>query len=274
VTSRWVNGELGCGERKHRHRPGRVLDGAQEGGATGVVVLEHPAVEPELVGHAVEGQDEPQVADEPLVRSEDRGAQARVQPVRPDHQVEPSPAAPGEDDVDPVGVLGELGDPVAEDVLDVVAGVLVEHPGQISAQDLDLRDVPVAAVVVGAERLQHGAVRIHGVRARGVGAGRPHRRIQPHQADDLLGHPARVHRLPAGAQPGCPLHHGDLGTPPVQPVGQRGPRDARPRHQHPDPAHSTPVRPVQHPQDPTPVRAGTHRYGAGSGKPHSGPLRP
>jgi Ser/Thr protein kinase RdoA (MazF antagonist) len=33
----------------------------------------------------------------------------------------------------------ELGDPVAEDVVDAVAGAVVEHPGQVPAQYLDLR---------------------------------------------------------------------------------------------------------------------------------------
>ena len=202
-----------------------------------------PAVQPELVGHGVEGQHQPEVADVLLARPEDHRPQARVQPVGPDHQVEAPSVAAREGDVDPVGVLGELGDPVAEDVLDPVAGVVVQHLGQVPAQDLDLRDVPVAAVVVGAVGLQHVPVRVHRVRTSGVGAGRAHRRVQPHPHDDLLGHPARVHRLPTGTQPGSLLHHGHLGPPPAQPVGQRGPRDARPRHQHPDTAHHAPRSP-------------------------------
>ena len=219
--------------------------GRRTGGAPGLLVVDQPAVQPELVGHAVEGQHEPEVADEPLVRPEDHRPQRRVQPVRPDHQVEAPPVAAREGHVDPVRVLGELGDPVAEDVLDTVAGVVVEHLGQVPAQDLDLRDVPVAAVVVRAVGLQHVPVHVHGVRAGGLGAGRAYRRVQPHPPDDLLGHPARVHRLPTGTQLGGPLHHGHLGPPPAQPVGQRGPRDARPRHQHPGTAHRAPCSPVR-----------------------------
>jgi hypothetical protein len=186
----------------------------------------------------------PEVADEPLVRPEDHRSQRRVQPVRPDHQVEAPPGAAREDHVDAVRVLGEPGDPVAEDVLDTVPGV-VEHPGQVPAQNLDLRDVPVTAVVVRAVGLEHLPVHVHGVRASGLGAGRAHGRVQPHPPDDLSGHPARVHRLPTGTQPGRPLHHCHLGAPPAQPVGQRRPRDARPRHQHPDAAHSAPRSPVR-----------------------------
>ncbi len=234
-----VDVEVGGGEGQHGHRPGGVLEGPQAGRAPGLLVVDQPAVQPELVGHGVEGQHHPEVADELLARPEDHRPQRRVQPVRPDHQVEAPPVAAREGHVDPVRVLGELGDPVAEDVLDTVAGVVVEHLGQVPAQDLDLRDVPVAAVVVRAEGLQHVPVRVHGVRAGGLGAGRAYRRVQPHPPDDLLGHPARVHRLPTGTQPGGPLHHGHLGPPPAQPVSQRGPRDARPRHQHPDTAHGS-----------------------------------
>jgi hypothetical protein len=174
------------------------------------------------------------------MRPEDHRPQRRVQPVGPDHQVEAPPVAAREGHVDPVRVLGEFGDPVAEDVLDAVAGVVVEHPGQVPAQDLDVRDEPVATVVVGTGGLQHLPVRVYGVRAGGVGARRAYRRVQSHAPDDLLGHPARVHRLPTGTQLGGPLHHGHLGPPPTQPVSQRGPRDARPRHQHPGTAHRAP----------------------------------
>ena len=180
------------------------------------------------------------MTDELLARPEDHPPQRRVQPVGADHQVEAPPVAAREGDVDPVRVLGELGDPVAEDVLDAVAGVVVQHLGEVSAQDLDLRDVPVAVVVLRAEGLQHVPVRVHRVGAGRVGARRAHRGVEPHPPDDLLGHPARVHRLATRAQPGCLLHHGHLGTPPVQPVGQRGTRDARSRHQDPDVAHPAP----------------------------------
>jgi hypothetical protein len=181
------------------------------------------------------------MADEVLTRPEDHRSQLRVQPVGPDHQVKAPPVATGEDHVNPVRVVAELGDPVTEDVLDTVPGVVVEHLGQVPAQDLDVRDEPVATVVVGTEGLQHVPVRVHGVRTGGVGARRAHLRVQPHPPDDLLGDPARVHRLPAGTQLGSPLHHGHLGPPPAQPVGQRGSRDARPHHQHPGTAHPHPL---------------------------------
>ena len=167
------------------------------------------------------------MTDELLARPEDHRPQRRVQPVGADHELEAPPVAAREGDVDPVRVLGELGDPVAEDVLDAVAGVVVQHLGEVSAQDLDLRDVPVAVVVVRAEGLQHVPVGVHRVRTRRVGAGRAHLGIEAHPSDDLLGHAPRVHRLPARPQPGRLLHHGHLGTPAVQPVGQRRSRDAR-----------------------------------------------
>ena len=180
------------------------------------------------------------MADELLARPEDHRPQRRVQPVGADHQVEAPPVAAREGDVYPVRVLGELGDPVAEDVLDIVAGVVVQHLGEVSAQDLYLRDVPVAAVVLRAERLQHLPVRVHRVGAGGVGADCAHLGIEAHPPDDLPGHPAGIHGLTTRTQPGCQLHHGHLGTPSAQPVGQRGTRDARSRHQHPDVAHRVP----------------------------------
>ncbi|GAA3136171.1 hypothetical protein GCM10010521_22900 [Streptomyces rameus] len=60
----------------------------------------------------------PEAAEEPLMRPEDHRSQLRVQPVCPDHQVKAPSVAAREDDIDPVRVLGELGDPVAEDVLE------------------------------------------------------------------------------------------------------------------------------------------------------------
>jgi hypothetical protein len=199
-----VDVEVGRGEGEHGHRPGGVLDGPEPGGAPRLPVVDQPAVHLELFGHAVEGQHEPEMANEPLVRPEDHRVQRRMQPVRPDHQVEAPSIAAREDHVDPVGVLDELRDPVAEDVLDTVARVVVEHLGQVPAHDLDVRDVPVAAVVVRAVGLQHVPVHVHGVRTGDVCAGRPYRLVQPHPPDHLHGHPARVHRLPPGTQPGGP----------------------------------------------------------------------
>jgi hypothetical protein len=139
------------------------------------------------------------VTDEQLARPEDHRPQRRVQPVGADHQLEALPVAAGEGDVDPIHVLDELGDPVAEDVLDAVAGVVVQHLRQVSAQDLDLRDVPVAVVLVRAERLQHLPVRVHRVRASGVGAGRAPRPIRRMTS---LATP-RIHGLTTRTQPGC-----------------------------------------------------------------------
>ena len=150
-----VDVEVGRGEGEHGDRSGGVGDRPQPGPAPRLLVVEQPAVQPELVGHGVEGQHQPEVTDELLARPEDHRPQRRVQPVGADHEVEAPPVAAREGDVDPVRVLGELGDPVAEDVLDTVAGVVVQHLGEVSAQDLDLRDVPVAVVVLRAERLQH-----------------------------------------------------------------------------------------------------------------------
>ena len=109
------------------------LDGPQPGRAPRLLVVDQPAVQPELVGHGVEGQHQPEVTDELLARPEDHRPQRRVQPVGADHQLEAPPVAAREGDVDPVRVLGELGDPVAEDVLDTVAGVVVRCISEIES---------------------------------------------------------------------------------------------------------------------------------------------
>ena len=124
----------------------------------------------------------PEVADEPLVRPETvvRSAECSPSTTRPKRR---PPGAAREGHVDPVRVLGEVGDPVAEDVLDTVAGVVVEHLRQATAQDLDLRDESVAAVVVHAKGLQHLAVRVHGVHVpantvnTAISSERPHEQV-------------------------------------------------------------------------------------------------
>jgi hypothetical protein len=75
-----------------------------------------------------------------------------VQPVGADHQVEPPLEPAGEADVDAVSVLAQRLDAVAEQVLGGVLGGGVEDLGQVPAQDLDLRDQPVAVELVGAQR--------------------------------------------------------------------------------------------------------------------------
>ena len=138
-----------------------------------------------------------------------------MQAVGADDQIEAPPTAAREGHIDPVGILGQVGDPVPEDVLDPVAGVVVKHLGEAPPQDLYLGDVPVPAVVVGSVGCQHLAVRVHGVRAGRIGACRPHGSVEPHPPDHLFRHPASVYRLPTGTQLGRLLDHGHLGPPPV-----------------------------------------------------------
>jgi hypothetical protein len=166
--------------------------GWQAGGAPRLLVVDQPAVQPELVGHGVEGEDEAEMPDELLV----------------------SP------------------DSVTEDVLDIGAGVVVQHPGELPAQNLDLRDIPVAAVVLRPVDLDHLPISVDRVRTGGVGADRAPCGVESLPGDHVLGHPARVHRLPARTQPGRLLHDGHLSSPSAHPVGQRRTCNARPRHQH------------------------------------------
>ena len=70
-----VDVEVGCGEGQHGDREVGVGDGPQAGGAPGLLVVEQPAVQSELVGHGVEGEHEPEVTDELLARPEDHRPQ-------------------------------------------------------------------------------------------------------------------------------------------------------------------------------------------------------
>ena len=178
-------------------------------------------------------------------RRPSRAAPSAARPPRP-----PGRSAAGRrprGHVDAVRVLGEPGDPVAEDVLDTVPGVVVEHPGQVPAQDLDLRDVPVAAVVVRAwgrfsstfastSTVYAPAV---SVRAARTAASSPIRRMTS------LVTPRASTACPPGRSPGA---RSTTVTPAPRRRSQwarAGPRHARPRHHHLGAVHSAPRSPVR-----------------------------
>jgi hypothetical protein len=78
------------------------------------------------------------VADERRLKAGHLGAHARVQRVGAHDQVEAARLAVLEGDA--VAALGELGDGVVEDVVDVVAGGPVEDVDQVAADGLELGD--------------------------------------------------------------------------------------------------------------------------------------
>src|SRR5882724_11586774 len=71
-------------------------------------------------------------------RSEGEPAYPGVQLVRADHNVEPPHGTAGERHLDAVPVLGQPGNPVAEQVLGSMAGGVVQDTGQVAAHDLNL----------------------------------------------------------------------------------------------------------------------------------------
>ena len=94
-----------------------------------------PVIQAEIVRGGEDRQVQAQVADELRFVTEDELAHVRVQPVGAYHQVERACRGPLEGDLHRVGGLAEAGDGIAEDVLDVVPGGLVQDAGQVPPND-------------------------------------------------------------------------------------------------------------------------------------------
>nr|BFE78928.1 hypothetical protein GCM10020093_015290 [Planobispora longispora] len=166
---------------------------------------------------------QPQVAQlARAVRAERQPAHGGADAVGADDQVEAAGGAALEGHPYPLGGLGQGGDRVVEDVLDVVPGRLVEDAAQVAAEDLEL---------AAHERGGHVRPGSPG----GVDEGDPVDAGPP--AADLLqqSHPLQhaqvgaapeVDGLAARTEGGGPLDHGDAAAGTAQPAGQGGTGDA------------------------------------------------
>ena len=103
-----------------------------------------------------------------------------------------------EGDRDAVAVLGETGDRVAEDVLDVVLRRVVQDSREIAAQDLQF-----AALEGRGGDDQRPAVTVHIGHFVQAGRGRFDLIEQAHPLEDAQGRAAEVDRVAAVAQFGC-----------------------------------------------------------------------
>lgn len=155
--------------------------------------------------------------DEALVRPEGQRAGARVQPVGAGHQVEAARPAAVEGDPHVVGGLLQGGDRVAENILDLPAGGLVQQAGQVVPEDLQIARADrhgQRGVLVGQRRITQTQVQRFGLLQQG------------HPVQHVQRLAAQARRVPARAHPRGALHHG-RGEPVVaQPVRQGGPGDA------------------------------------------------
>lgn len=162
-----------------------------------------------------------------LFGAEGQAPHGGVQAVRPDDEVEGARRRLRELHPHSVLVLLQGGDGVAEEVLDVRAGVLVDHPHQVLAQHLDVLAVQPAAAEGrlgrAADLAAVGAEDRHAAHP-GADAARPLQ--QPHALHHVERDTADVHGLPAAAHARGAFDDGGLEAVAVQEVGEDGTRDA------------------------------------------------
>jgi len=119
--------------------------------------------------------------------------------------------------------LGERGDRVAEDVLTGRGGAFVQQAGQVAAEDLD-----VATAELVRDDREGTAVRVHDVDVVAAGLQAAHVVEDAHPAEHgAVGLALEVDGLAAAAQGRRPFDDGDGEAVADEPVGQRGPGDAR-----------------------------------------------
>ena len=173
------------------------------------------------------------MAHEVGVRAEGESPHSGVDAVRADdHVVALAPAA-GEPDMDAVRGLVQLRDAIPEPVLDARPGRLEEDPGEVAAQDLELRDDALAAEHLRRHLDAAPPPRVDHREAALVEAGRPDHGAQAHPLDHLARRAPDVDRLAARPRPPCLLDDGHLRARPLQAQRQRRPGDPRSRDEHP-----------------------------------------
>ncbi len=133
---------------------------------------------------------------EGLLRTEGQAPYGGVEAVGPDHEVEGARRPVREVDAYTGLVLGERGDGVAEEVLHAGAGVLVHHPYQVLAQQLDVLAVePTAAEGRLGGAVDLVAVGVEDRHAAHPGPGTARLLQQAHPPHDFERHAADVHGL-------------------------------------------------------------------------------
>ena len=147
-----------------------------------------------------------------------------MQAVSADNDVETSRNRVLESDL---AIPGDGGNGVGKDVLDVVYRSVIEHLAEIVAHDLDVvvRDGREHLVQVDRHRglaatADHDELRWCPSACRGWGPAGPFFPLPAWPGGKVDRVAARL------AGRGRPLHHGDVETVPVEPIGQHGPGDA------------------------------------------------
>lgn len=178
--------------------------------------------EMEVVGHGEDGEVKAHAADEVCLRSKGECPRIGMEPVSADHEVEPAWPSRGKIDLHALRRFLKRPDRIAEAVLRLPARGRVQHPGQFSAQYLDV----AAREAVRKPRHDSSALVDHGdlpgacfVPLDGLG--------QPHAVEHARRRAAKVDRVPAGTERGGALDHRDLKAVTSEPERQRRAGDAR-----------------------------------------------
>ena len=103
-----------------------------------VDVDQHPVAQVEQIRQRVHREVAAERPAQSFLGAEDEPSDRRVQSVGTDHQIEPARCRVLERHVDPRAVVVQGRDRVAEQILDVRAGRVVQDPRQFAAEDLDV----------------------------------------------------------------------------------------------------------------------------------------
>lgn len=150
-----------------------------------------------------------------------------MESVRADHEVEAAAGAAVEYDVDGVPVVVQRGDRVLEEELDSVAQRFLESVGQIAAPDFQVEAGRPAGHLLRAQRADGPPDGVDEGDAPAVDVGGAQARQQTHAFHDLAGGAADIDGVAAPAHSGGLLDDGHLEAVRVEPVCERGARDAR-----------------------------------------------
>lgn len=161
-----------------------------------------------------------------LLGTEDEAPGVGVESVGADDEVEGALRPAAEDHVHAAFVVMEGGDGVAEEELDLVAHGFVKQVGQVPPAHFHVTAFHSPGEHLGPDGTQGSAVGPHEGDPAAVDVGGAELGQRAHPVDDVQRRAADVDGVPTAAHRARLLHDGDLEAVPLEPVGQRGPRDA------------------------------------------------
>ena len=188
------------------------------------------ATKVQMVGHGEDGHSTPHVVEELALLAERQRPGPRMDAVGADHHVELASLAALERHRRVRVRRRERRDRVAEAIPHVLAGCVVQDAREVAAMDLDvaLVDDPEPA----RQAPEDAAARVDDAVRERVGFERTHDVAQGHARHDVERRAPDVDGVAPGAERGRSLHHGDVEPVALEPVSERGARDARTGDEH------------------------------------------